>query len=179
VASQRRAKLEVPQEHFQERLEYAEDIGRLIWKNGQCRGKPVGAVIKNKAGNEYRYFTLGYKGVNYNLFEHCVVWLLARGEWPEEIDHLDGDGLNNKLENLRNVTRSENNRNHRLSKNNKTTGVTGVRFYDKKSPLWQAYSYNTAEGKQIQLGNYKTLFDAVCARKSFELKNGYTERHGR
>lgn len=172
-------KYEIPEEYFRSRLCYDTEVGKLFWLNGACKDRFVGTTVENRAGNKYQYFTLGYKGKSYNFMEHVVVWFLAYSDWPPEIDHIDGNGLNNKLENLRSVTRSQNNRNHRLQKNNKITKIAGVRFYNKKTPLWQAYSYDSVNRKQIQLGNYDNFFDACCARKSFEAKNGFTDRHGK
>lgn len=172
-------KYEIPIEYFKSRLGYDSNLGRLFWLNGQHQGRFVGTTVENKAGNKYQYFSLGYQGKNYNFLEHVVVWVLCYSYWPKEVDHIDGDGLNNILDNLREVTRSENNKNHKLQKNNKITKITGVRFYDRKTPSWQAYSYDAVSRKQIQLGVYNTFFEACCARKSFEIRNGFTERHGR
>lgn len=159
---------------------YDSEVGKLFWLNGSCEGRHVGTTVQNKAGNQYQYFTIGYKGKSYNFLEHVVVWFLNYEKWPKEIDHIDGVGTNNKLDNLREVTRSENNKNHRLQRNNKITGIAGVRFYaNKKTPLWQAYSYDSENRKQIQLANFDNFFDACCARKSFEAKNGFTHRHGK
>jgi len=41
---------------------------------------------------------------------HRLIWLHEHGVWPEEIDHVDGDGLNNRLHNLRSISRFENSR---------------------------------------------------------------------
>lgn len=143
-------------------------------------GKQIGTVYSNRAGNNYLTFSLKLNGKSNNYSVHRVIWLIMNGSWPEELDHIDGNGLNNNYRNMRDVNRSGNSRNHRLASNNKVTGVAGVRFYSHtKVPLWQAYCYDGVERKQIQLGNYKDFFEAICARKSYELLNGYSERHGR
>ena len=56
---------------------------------------------------------------------HRVIWLIVYGVWAEEIDHEDGNGLNNKLANLKCVSRIENQRNKRLSYKNNSHIVTG------------------------------------------------------
>lgn len=59
---------------------------------------------------------------------HRVAWFLLHGIWPSgDIDHIDGDGLNNKIVNLRDVSRQVNTRNATISKNN-SSGVNGVTF---------------------------------------------------
>lgn len=170
-------KYEIPIEYLRSRLIYHPEQGRLVWLTGQDKGKFVGCEVTNKAGNTYRYFSIGYSGKLYNFLEHPIIWAIYSGAWPTEIDHSDGDGLNNKIENLKEVSRTENNKNHKLQRNNKVTGITGVRFYGENKMLWQAYSYR--DRKQIQLGNYNNFFDACCARKSFEWKNNFSLRHGK
>lgn len=161
-------------------LKHCKSLRGIKIFNGQAAGKAVGTEYQNRAGNKYLTLSLTLDAVRKNYTVHRIAWLLMTKEQPEEVDHIDGNGLNNCFYNLRNVDRSTNSKNHRLHSNNKTTGVMGVRLYvNKKKPLWQAYSYDGLNKKQIQLGNYDNLFDAVCARKSYEWANGYTERHGR
>ena len=79
---------------------------------------------------------------------------------PYEVDHLDGDGLNNQKENLRIVT-------HRLNMKNKRNNQTypGVR-YDAR---YGTYGARIAIGsKEFWLGSYKRFDDAVLARISAE-----------
>lgn len=142
-------------------------------------GKRLYTEVANRAGNLYVCFSVRFKGVALTVKNHQIAWLLTYGEWPNEIDHLDGNGLNNKLENLRSVTRSENSRNHKKARNN-TSGFNGVSWIERLQK-WRAYSYDRSlgeNGKQVQLGTYYSFLDACAARKSYDLKNGYSERHG-
>jgi hypothetical protein len=98
------------------------------------------------------------------------------GEWPNhEIDHINGDSLDNRICNLRDVTSQGNNRNMSLAKTN-TSGVCGVR-YKKDRSKWVALI--TLNNRQTHLGYYQDFFEAVCARKSAERKYGFHENHGR
>lgn len=103
---------------------------------------------------------------------HRVAWFLYHGSWPEgEIDHIDGNAQNNKLENLRDVTHTENTRNMKRRKDN-TSGVTGV-CYQKSINRWVVRVGKT------YVGCYKTCDEAVNARRAAEQAAGYHENHGR
>lgn len=76
------------------------------------------------------------------------------------IDHIDGNGLNNRRSNLRFVTLSENAMNSRVSKNNKS-GFKGVVFY-KKNNKWSALIRPPGK-KQLYLGLFETKEEAARA----------------
>lgn len=88
------------------------------------------------------------------------------------IDHIDGDGLNNTVDNLRYVNYSQSAQNTKLSKNN-TSGHVGVSF-QKKQNKWRAFI--SVKGKFVHLGTFNNIEDAIRARKEAEDKyyNGYT-----
>lgn len=106
---------------------------------------------------------------------HRLVWLMVHGEWPGEIDHIDGNPSNNRLENLRVVTHQENGMNQKMRKNN-SSGAMGV-WWDKSRKKWG--SSITVKYKTINLGRHDSLLDAVCARKAAEVEHGYHRNHGR
>lgn len=91
-------------------------------------GKPVGS--KNREG---------YLLVQANKIRVCchrLAWRLHYGEWPvNEIDHINRNPSDNRIENLRDVTASENLQNRRVMKNNEA-GETGV-FFDKYLGRWR------------------------------------------
>jgi len=151
--------------------------GGLASRNSTKAGMPITTKRKNKAGNIYIDARIGLKGLTYSCSGHELAWVVHFGIWPTEIDHIDGDGLNNKLTNLREVTRLENNKNHRRQSNN-TSGVSGVSWMPGASK-WRAFHYeSTPTRKQKSLGQFKDFFEACCARKAYEYIKGYTERHG-
>jgi len=106
---------------------------------------------------------------------HRLAFLYMEGDLDDMTDHIDGDKSNNIFSNLRRIQPSENNKNQPRYSNNKT-GVTGV-CRPTHSDKWLAQI--RTGNKNIYLGYHDTLFDAVCARKSAEIKYGFHANHGR
>lgn len=92
-----------------------------------------------------------------------------------EVDHINGVRSNNKLSNLRLVSKKENAKNKRLRANNKT-GVHGVTFIE-TSKKWRSRISDGLK-RSLHLGCFDNFFDSVCARKSAEIKYGYHVNHG-
>lgn len=119
-----------------------------------------------------------YRGrIDYvDLFAHRVVWAMQYGEWPDgQIDHINGDGLDNRIANLRTVGFHENSRNKMISSRNKS-GKSGV-DYVKRDGRWRA---RISDGsKNIHLGYFETLDEAIAARSAAERALGYHVNHGR
>jgi len=88
---------------------------------------------------------------------------------PEEfeVDHINQDTLDNRKDNLRFTTRSQNARNQMLSSAN-TSGFKGVRF-DKNRRKWRAEIY--IHSKRLFLGNYETQDAAVVAYRQAAIKH--------
>jgi len=119
------------------------------------------------------YITMTILGKRY--YAHRIAWLYHYGSLPECIDHIDGDGLNNKISNLRSVTKLENNKNSSMRIDN-TSGHKGV-FYSKQLNKWCAQiRYNN---KTMHIGYFAEINDAIKARKEKEIKYGYHENHGK
>jgi len=74
--------------------------------------------------NSHGYVVVRYEGRM--VKEHRLVWFKAFGYWPKELDHINGDKTDNRLENLREVTRSENMLNIHHSQG--ASGHRGVHF---------------------------------------------------
>lgn len=105
---------------------------------------------------------------------HRLAWLYVNGVFPEyEIDHINGNSLDNRICNLREVTSSGNCRNRTLRANN-TSGVNGVNYQD---GMWVVRI--THNRKKINLGVFHKLEDAKKARLAAEAKYGYHTNHGR
>ncbi len=93
---------------------------------------------------------------------------------PEEIDHDDGNGINNKWDNLNEVSHSKNGKNTRLKSNNRS-GHNGV-FWNKSNEKWRARAM--VDGKQKHLGYFERKEDAIDAIESNKSKLGFNKNHG-
>lgn len=103
-------------------------------------------------GKGSRYLVTTFIGRVYYL--HRLVWQYHTGQTPSQIDHIDGDFRNNRIENLRECTAAQNQYNSPRKTNNKS-GFKGVVYVPKcKHRPWHA-KIATA-GKVIGLGYYET-----------------------
>jgi hypothetical protein len=111
-----------------------------------------------------------------SMLAHRVAWALHYGEWPsDQIDHVNGDKTDNRLENLRIVTAQGNAKNRSLRSDN-TSGHVGV-YWVRETKKWSAQI--KVDGKQKTIATFESLEDAVKARKAAEDLNGYHANHGR
>lgn len=160
---------EITREYVNSILDYDEYSGFFTWKvrsdarpqwNARYAGTRAGSV--NFGG----YVMLVFSGIN--IPAHRLAWFLTNGAWPEgHIDHANGDCSDNRINNLRECSRSENQQNRAISTRNKS-GFTGVSFV-KKTNKWDArISINL---KQIFLGNFDTAEEASDAYLSAKKKH--------
>lgn len=137
--------------------------------NARYSGKPA---LNCDDGKGYRHGRIFRK----HCFAHRAAWMIAYGEMPPaRIDHINGDGSDNRIDNLRAVTNVENGRNAKRSSANKS-GVTGV-CWAKRQQKYLAYIGSKSDRKH--LGTFSDINAAVAARKAAEIKLGYHENHGR
>lgn len=151
---------------------YDEELGALLWKVNRPK-RPVGSQAGN-IKSDGRYITLHATliGVKKRYYAHRIIWELHNGSIPEGIciDHIDGNGLNNRIGNLRAVSLSENQRNSKLDLRN-TTGIQGITIHNRGG-----FTVSCA-GKYIKYTS--DFFEACCARKSAELNQNFHINHGR
>jgi hypothetical protein len=95
--------------------------GELYWKIRPRTRTQIGDKAGHLHGNGY--WDVMYKGRSYGA--HRIVYLMHHGYMPESIDHIDGNPLNNRVENLRPVDCIRNGYNRRISVNN-TSGVKNI-----------------------------------------------------
>jgi hypothetical protein len=145
-------------------------LRRCYWM-GKNVGEEAGTQRTDSDGMTYRSVSIKYK----IFMSHRVAWLLHYGRWPSmQIDHKDGNGLNNRIANLSEVTNKQNAMNQKLNAKN-SSGVTGVRWH-KLAKKWTARIVQ--DKREIYLGLFESFEDAVAARKDAESKYGFSERHG-
>lgn len=169
------------QEEFKEYIHYDEETGictriKLLDKDRKNKvGDIFGKVVTKKRHNlKYLEARLG----GHSVKVHRLIWLYMTGEEPEIIDHKDGNGLNNKWSNLRNTTQYQNCRNMKKYSTNTTghNGITKVLQRDGITVAWKAQIGGSRTRKT--LGTFKTIEEAIEARKIAELAESYTKRHG-
>jgi hypothetical protein len=155
-------------------LAYDPETGLLTWKvnRGPAKmGSVAGYVHSDQGGKTYRRVKICGK----RYFAHVLACVIMTGKWPnDEIDHSDGDGLNNRWTNLKDVTSQVNCQNKRKYVSN-SSGCTGV-YWDVTHRVWTAKI--RVLGRLISLGSYRHKLDAVEARRKAEKKYGFHENHG-
>lgn len=91
---------------------------------------------------------------------HRLAWFYVNKQWPEmQVDHIDGDSLNNRIANLRLATVCQQNQNRRAHKSNRS-GIKGI-SWKKSRCKWQAQiEFN---GIAKYLGSFDTKEEAAAA----------------
>ncbi len=108
---------------------------------------------------------------------HRIIWEMHNGAIPDgmEIDHINHNKIDNRIENLRIVSKLINMQNKSKYKNN-SSGVCGVSWHKVKC-LW--VSYIQKNKSRVMLGYFDDFFEAVCARKSAEISLEFHSNHGK
>lgn len=166
-------------------LDYDHEEGFLTWKRRDpialaAYSSPRGIAIFNSrfAGqlaltnlvNGYRAGTI----FNIPFTAHRACFAIYHGAMPDgDIDHINRNRSDNRIANLRAVSESQNCRNQKRRKNNKS-GVTGVR---RRGRSWEAYIRH--DGRNIRLGTFPSLRLAALARRKAEKQFGYHPNHGK
>lgn len=148
-------------EYIRSILDYDPETGIFIWKF-RNNSPHFNSIIHfgKRAGCE----TCGYRRIKINkkvYSEHRIAWLHFYGVWPNEIDHINTNGADNKIKNLREATSAQNNANRRVHKNNRS-GFKGVGYYPRyKEKKFRACIQH--HGKEIYLGYFKSAEEAHAA----------------
>jgi len=166
---------------FNEKFYYRPETGEVIWKVRPENNSHDKRCNTTHAGKPLSYKTDGgYIRVNLHgsvYYAHRIAWLLYTGRWPRyEIDHINGDRSDNRIENLREVNSSGNSKNLGMRYDN-SSGYNGVY----KHPSWKDkwVTYLKMNGKNTYLGGFNSAEAAYEYRRKVEKENGYHENHGR
>lgn len=136
-------------------LRYEEDTGEFYWRDPHCRRlRDAPAGTWHPRG--YRTVTVMQK----RYLAHRLAWFYVNGEWPSQIDHINGIRTDNRIANLRTSTQSLNNANCRLRKDS-TSGAKGVSFCKIKK-LWLARIKPPGKAR-VSLGYFDNVADAALA----------------
>ena len=140
------------------------------WRTWNTRYADTEAFTAQETSGYHRGAIFG------KLFKaHRVIWAIVHGEWPKHnIDHIDGNPSNNRIENLRDVPQSENVKTLSRASHN-TSGITGVHWCN----TWNRWIAKIKiNGKTKTLGQFKNREDAIAARAKANELYGFTPRHG-
>lgn len=143
---------------MRDRLESAfELVDGLLWRKeivDTLGRRYPRKLVENVANNGDGYCKVRFKGglISY----HRIIWVLLNGDVPEgtQIDHIDGNRVNNSIDNLRLVTNRENSQNRVRHRKGRLVGCS----YHKLTNKWRAYT--VIGSKQRHLGLFNTEQEA-------------------
>lgn len=135
-------------EQVRELLDYDPNTGLLTWRKTRTGTARSGTVAGTP--NLHGYVVVRIYKRHYQA--HRLAWLLSTGAWPTQmIDHIDGIRTNNRISNLRDVSRTTNLENRHRAQANSRSGLLGVCQYGNS---WAANI--RVKGKQLYLGRFDT-----------------------
>jgi len=131
--------------------------GRIYWRHS---GKEIGRIWSyTRKGRETSYKVCWINGRSY--FVHRLIFLISRGYLPAQIDHVNGDTLDNRICNLRAASNAQNQRNKGAMPKNQI-GLKGVSY---KKDMQRYRAQISANGKGYHLGYFSTPSQAHAAYK--------------
>lgn len=137
-------------EEIRSRLRYDPESGQILWVRHNYKKAPLTVAGSPCRKGYTRVHILGKK-----IAAHRLAWFFSYGYWPElEVDHINGDKSDNRIENLRLATRSQNQMN---KLDPETKGVGYYRKYNK----WRARI--AVNRKLMFLGYFDTFEEAKAA----------------
>lgn len=138
----------ISQYELKKYLNYDHNTGIFTWIFQAGRRVKVGMVagtVKEDGRIEIALNRKKYKA-------HRLAWLYIHGEYPiNQIDHINGNSLDNRINNLREATQQQNMQNKRAPQSNNKSGVLGVSFCKKSKKFMAQIGKN---GKQKRLGYF-------------------------
>lgn len=144
-------------------LEYFSDTGEIYWRTSG-KGRNMGQAAGTVGSQGYRQIRV--RGKQYRA--HRLAWLMHYGAWPaHQVDHINGERDDNRIENLRDVTQSINLLNQLSSHVDSSSNRVGV--FKSRS----GWSYGTAvqfQGRRKCLGFFKTEEEAAKVVREYRAK---------
>jgi len=182
------AQLPTPTE-LRQLLRYEPETGKLFWRrrgpeyfasSKQASSEQLAALWNKKFAGKEAMTAIKSTGYHHGsvrgkmVLAHRAAFAIYHGMWPDQIDHINGERRDNRIENLRSVTASENHKNR--AKTRGKNDRIGVYFVEKLGK-WSAQV--CSQGKKRTLGVFETEEEAIDARQRAEVRFGFHENHGR
>lgn len=156
------------------RLDYDPDTGFFTWKHAPNAWKGWNEKFAGKRAGCFSrgYWLIRLEGRIYRASR--LAWFYVMGQWPQtQIDHVNGDSLDDRFSNLRDASPSENTCNRKLQSNN-TSGFKGV-YWLKANKKWRVRV--GVGGKDHHIGLFDDQLSAALAydRAAKELQGEYAK----
>lgn len=161
-------------------IEFDFDNGLMIWKprdvkffNDGIRKNNALAIWNTRYSGKFAFNSLNAVGylegtlLGKRYLAHRILWLGYYGNWPINCDHVNRIRTDNRISNLRDVSKADNNKNIGKRVSNKS-GHTGVCVH---KDHWRAYI--TIENKQKHLGCFQSKEEAFKVRRAAEIEHGF------
>lgn len=134
-------------QRLHEVLYYNKDTGVFVWKHRDTHKDKLGKVAGIKRPNGYLAICIDSQ---YH-YSHRLAWMYVHCDFPNVIDHIDGNKENNSINNLRSVTQKTNIENLKKARKHNSTGLLGV--FRSKNKFQSRIGVN---GVGIYLGRFLT-----------------------
>ena len=163
---------DITQQLLKELFDYEPAIGRLIWKSSN-KGRKAGCIagtlqVCKVKGPQYRQIVISRFGKEIVTLEHRLIFLWHHGYFPQQVDHINLNKTDNRIENLREANSSTNQMNVNVRSFTKS-GLKGV-HWDESRKKW--ISRIKINGKHVFLGRFETTEEAHEARKAAQHIHG-------
>ena len=144
----------ISQERLKAILKFDPDTGYFTWLIRPCHPIPKNSIAGFKNSNGYWEI-----GVDHNYYRaHRLAWFYITGEWPLQIDHINGIRSDNRFSNLRICDNSLNQQNIKKATRSNGSKLLGA---FKNGNRWM--SRILANGKRHYLGSFQTKEEAHAA----------------
>lgn len=158
-----------------ERVTYDPETG-LFFDKKTGKLKQLKKAHKSTRNGPRLEFKLG--GTRIRVFAHKAAWFLHYGIWPPLLDHRDGDPLNNKIKNLREATKFQNEWNRKAA--GTSSKYKNVCFYPRRQGRKKYKVRVQAHGTRRIIGWYATEQEAAeAAKEAMERLHGEFALHNR
>ena len=169
----KKTKEELTQDLIAKVLKYDALSGTLIWISNLHSKR---AIPNSRAGSLVK--STGYRNISLfgrTYLEHQLIWFICNGVWPSgQIDHINQIRDDNRIVNLRDVSKADNARNRSRNPNSKL-GEHGI-WYNMRTRKYVAEI--TLNGKKVYQKSFDDVEQAITERRAKSLELGFHTNHG-